>query len=353
MEKKSDLYKKFDEWKSKAERDTDKAVKILRCDGGGEYQKLAEIWTPKGVEFEFTTPYTPEQNGYSERLNRTITESMRSMLFDSKLPVEFWGEAAKTAAYIQNRLPLGDDYGAKTPYKIYTGHKPSVKHLRPFGCVAYCYIPKEKRSKLENKAYRTVFVGYCRSNHQFRVWNPLKKEVEIHTHVFFAETTKGGDLLENPHQFDENWESPIDLDTLDDDDPPILTPEEIARRRNGSGGALFENPRPAEPVGEISEDDNNSIYSEEASGTIFVAPCLAERPAEHQAERPEEHLLERPAEQLMQPAEQPIEQALEPYTTRSGQILKPNPRYFASVALGEKIHEPTTYKEAMASPSHR
>ena len=198
LEKRMDIYETFEIWKLMAERETGEKIQNFRSDNAGEYEKLAEIWSPKGVEFEFTTPYTPEQNGLSERLNRTITEAVRCMLFDAQLPTEFWGEAAKTAAYLQNCLPLGDKWGAKTPYELYKGFKPSVKHIRPFGCVVHTHIPKERRAKLKSTSYRGVFIGYCKSNEQFRVWNPSRKEVEIRTHVAFLETEKGGQLLENP-----------------------------------------------------------------------------------------------------------------------------------------------------------
>ena len=42
---------------------------------------------------------TPESNRIAERANRTIIETSRTMLADSKLNLEFWGEAANTAAY--------------------------------------------------------------------------------------------------------------------------------------------------------------------------------------------------------------------------------------------------------------
>ena len=88
------------------------------------------MWTPRRIEFDRTTPYTLEQDGFSKRLNRTFRETMSSMPHDSKLPA-LLGEAATTAAYVRNRLPHGDDYEVKTLYEIYTGHKPSFGHLRP------------------------------------------------------------------------------------------------------------------------------------------------------------------------------------------------------------------------------
>ncbi len=44
----------------------------------------------EGIKHEYTIPKTPEQNGVSERMNRTLVEAVRSMLADSKLPHRFW-----------------------------------------------------------------------------------------------------------------------------------------------------------------------------------------------------------------------------------------------------------------------
>lgn len=52
-----------------------------------------------------TCPYTPEQNGAVERINRTLVEKARSMLNDVGLPKKFWVEAVSTAAYLVNRSP--------------------------------------------------------------------------------------------------------------------------------------------------------------------------------------------------------------------------------------------------------
>ena len=44
-----------------------------------------------------TAPYTPEQNGVAERLNRTQTERVRAMLFDAKLEEGYWAAWHQTA----------------------------------------------------------------------------------------------------------------------------------------------------------------------------------------------------------------------------------------------------------------
>ena len=69
---------------------------------GGEYRSnsFSKLCTEKGIVQQFTCPYTPEQNGVAERLNRTILESARSMIYHANLPLVFWAEACNTAVYL-------------------------------------------------------------------------------------------------------------------------------------------------------------------------------------------------------------------------------------------------------------
>ena len=80
------------------ERSTEHKVKTLRSDNGGEYTSNAfESYLKKEVvRHEYTIPKTPEQNGVSKRMNRTLVEKVRSMLTNSKLPHRFWAEALAT-----------------------------------------------------------------------------------------------------------------------------------------------------------------------------------------------------------------------------------------------------------------
>ena len=47
--------------------------------------------------------YTPQQNGITERMNRTLLDKVRCMIVSFGLPKCFWGEAVSTAAYLVNR----------------------------------------------------------------------------------------------------------------------------------------------------------------------------------------------------------------------------------------------------------
>jgi hypothetical protein len=65
-------------------------IKAMHCDNASEYKALgALLLNDYGIQFEYTTVYTPEQNGVSERLNRSLISVARAMLLDAKLPVRF------------------------------------------------------------------------------------------------------------------------------------------------------------------------------------------------------------------------------------------------------------------------
>ena len=103
-----------------------------------------------------TLPKIPEQNHVAETLNRTLVETVCSMLIDSKLPHKFWAEALTTAAYLWNQSPTKVIEGI-SPYKAWTKEKPQAEHLRAFGCNAYSHVPKDERQKLHSKVRKCIF----------------------------------------------------------------------------------------------------------------------------------------------------------------------------------------------------
>ena len=125
-------------------------VKVLRSDNGGEYasDKFTKFCANKGILHEFTVPYCPQQNGVAERLNRTIMQGARSMLYQAKLPLEFWAEACSTAVCLHNRSPTAASKD-ETPFHCLFGRRPDISNLRVFGCVSYVHVPDSQRRKLD------------------------------------------------------------------------------------------------------------------------------------------------------------------------------------------------------------
>jgi hypothetical protein len=175
----------FTELKARIELETGLKIQVVRCDNAPEYKALAEHYRPYGLKFEFITPYFHQQNGVPERLNRTLVTVARAMLQDAGLPERFWEDAIATACYIRNRIPVGPK--GMTPEEAYSGKKPYIGHLRAWGCLAYHYIPLEKRRKLEPTAAKTYFIGYMPTSRQYRLYDPINKRIIVSTAPTFRE----------------------------------------------------------------------------------------------------------------------------------------------------------------------
>lgn len=191
LKRKSDVLEKFKEWKVMIEKKTGRKLKTLRTDNGGEYTS-ADFETylrQEGVRHQKTIPKTPEQNGASERLNRTIVEAVRSMLCDSKLDQKFWAEATSTAVYLRN-ISYTSTLKHKTPFEALHGKKPSVKHLRTFGCIAFSHVPKDERHKLDPKSRKAIMVGYGSETKGYRLYDPVKKTIFFSRDVLFNESER-------------------------------------------------------------------------------------------------------------------------------------------------------------------
>jgi hypothetical protein len=73
----------------------------------------------------------------------------------------------------------------KTPHEAWTSKKPSLVHLRVFGCDTYVHVLKEKRSKMDNKTKKCIFIGYKDGVKGYKLWNPvIKKTVYSHDVIF-------------------------------------------------------------------------------------------------------------------------------------------------------------------------
>ena len=166
-----------------------KRLKTLRTDNGGEYtsSEFKQYLKEGGVRHELTIPKTPQQNGVAERMNRTLVETVRSMLIDARLPKKFWAESLSTAVYLRNRSPTKTVVGM-TPFEAWYGYKPDVSHLRVFGCTVYTHIEKDERSKFDSKAKRCFLLGYGTETKGYRLYDVEKKRVIHSRNVVFKES---------------------------------------------------------------------------------------------------------------------------------------------------------------------
>ncbi|XP_010422526.1 PREDICTED: uncharacterized protein LOC104707795 [Camelina sativa] len=163
-------------------------IKVLRSDNGGEYtgHRFKEHLAKHGILHQTSCPYTPQQNGVAERKNRHLMEVALSIMFHKHVPKRYWEDALMTACYLINRTPtkvLQDI----SPFEVLNQIKPSLNHLRVFGCVCFFLIPGEQRTKLDAKSTKCMFIGYAISQKGYKCYDPTTSCLLVSRDVKFME----------------------------------------------------------------------------------------------------------------------------------------------------------------------
>ncbi|CAB0019909.1 unnamed protein product [Nesidiocoris tenuis] len=213
LKQKSEVLEVFKQYKREAERSTGAKLKYLQSDNGTEYinKEFDNYLKEKGIQRRLSTVHTPQQNGLAERRNRTLQDKARCLLIDGKLPAELWAEAIFTANYINNRTP-SRTLNHITPFEKWVKRPPSVRHLHIFGSKVYILNKNPNKGKFDARATEGVFVGYSEVSKAYRIWMPLTRKIEVTRDVrvlkdlFFKDTTKKIDSLEEPETIHQNEE---------------------------------------------------------------------------------------------------------------------------------------------------
>jgi hypothetical protein len=185
-------------------------IKKIRSDNGTEFKnsQIEGFLEDEGIKHEFSSPYTPQQNGVVERKNRTLLDMARTMLDEYKTPDRFWAEAINTSCYSINRLYLHRIL-KKTSYELLTGKKPNVSYFRVFGSKCFILIKRGRKSKYAPKDVEGFLLGYDSNRRAYRVFNKSTGLVEVSCDIVFDET--------NGSQVEQ-----VDLDELDDEEAPCI-----------------------------------------------------------------------------------------------------------------------------------
>nr|GEW54534.1 putative ribonuclease H-like domain-containing protein [Tanacetum cinerariifolium] len=138
------------------------------------------------IKREFGVARAPQQNKVAERKNRTLIEAIRTMLADSLLPIPFWAEAVNTACYVQNRVLVIKPHN-KTPYELLLGRSPSIRFMRPFGCLVTILNTLDPLRKFDGKDNEGFLVRYSVNSKVFRVFNSRTRIVQETLHINFLE----------------------------------------------------------------------------------------------------------------------------------------------------------------------
>lgn len=227
LKQKSEAVDKLKEYVRWVENLFGRKPQVVRSDGGGEFNnnELLDFYKKQGIQPQFTTPYSPQQNGVAERKNRSLTEMATCMLADAGMEKRFWGEAILTATYLQNRLPSRSI--PKTPFELWWGRKPELSHLRVFGSKAYVHVPESKRKKLDSKARKLTFVGYAMDQKAYRFVDLETDKITVSRDARFIELDYETASIEVPtHTEQKKKENGIKDNTVDIEMMPFTEEKE-------------------------------------------------------------------------------------------------------------------------------
>lgn len=255
IKNKSDVLNCFIKYNAKIKTKFMHSVRTLHSDNGGEYKNVEfkEYLESEGITHELTAPYTPEQNGRAEREMRTIVESARSMLYGRNVPLYLWAEAVNCAVYLLNRSSSSQTPDV-TPFELWNGVKPSLEHVRVFGCEGYVHVPGQLRTKLDSKSRKMLLVGYDHTN--YKMYDPRTKRITISRNVIFNEN-KSPEINENVERLyylqEESPEQEEVLEHMEEESDPIAEPDnhdtldsELSTYSANDGDETYEPPHPIE-----------------------------------------------------------------------------------------------------------
>ena len=122
-------------------------------------------------------------------MNRTIVNTVRSIMFFKNVKLIFWADVVLCVVYIKNRCPC-NVIKDKTPCEMWYGHIPLVRHLKVFGSTCYALIPKEQRNKLGARSHKCFVLGYSNTSKAHHLYDEVKEKFIISRDVIYLESSK-------------------------------------------------------------------------------------------------------------------------------------------------------------------
>ena len=219
LHEKSKAFVTLKNYKAYVEKEIDAYITCLTTYRGGEFtlNEFRESCQSQGISRQLTTAYTPQKNRVAERKNRTIMNVVRSMLNEKQVPKAFWPEVVRWCVHIQNRFPIVAIEN-KTLEEAWSGEKPVVEYFEFFGCAAHVHVPDQRRSKLDNKSIKCVFLVVNDESKAWRLYDPVSKKIIINKDVVFEEEEiwDWGRTVEEIKRDILEWEDEDESDEEDD-----------------------------------------------------------------------------------------------------------------------------------------
>lgn len=172
LKHKDEAFEKFKAFKDLVENESDRKIKCLKSDRGGEFtlDEFFDFCEEHGIKRQFSTARTPQQNGVVERMNITIQQMAHAMLDESGTPATFWSEVTFAAITILNQANVRVN-STQTHHELWYGKTLIVKYFKVFGSKCYIKRTDEKLGKFEPKADEGILLGYSSQSKGYKCYN--------------------------------------------------------------------------------------------------------------------------------------------------------------------------------------
>lgn len=204
LKSKDQAFSSFKHYVAFAERDTNKKMKKVRTENGGEY--TLNEWDTFCLNSGIT--HSPQLHGTAERFNRTLLDKILPLIFHAGLPVRFWEAGAHHAVSSYNLTPTRTNKGRAPPYTLWKSKPAHYLSLRAFGCKGYRLITGPTQGgKLSSKSNPCLHLHTLPDGDGWLVWDlRLNREVKTHNVVFYENDFPGlGQISGKTHSDWFSW----------------------------------------------------------------------------------------------------------------------------------------------------
>jgi hypothetical protein len=142
---------------------------IIHSDRGSEFTntELERYCNRNTIRQRFSDAYTPQQNGLAKRFNRTILESLKTILLDSGLRKNLWSEVLSASTLTLNQVPT--HRSKKSPYELFKGISIPIDYFHPIGNPVAVLSAHKKKPKLEPRGKLGRLIGFNPEIKSYRI----------------------------------------------------------------------------------------------------------------------------------------------------------------------------------------
>jgi len=188
LHSKTEVFTRFSGFSKMLNNQFNVSIKVIRFDNGTEFvnNQMENFCKTNGILHQTSCAYTPQQNGVVERKLRHLLNVARSLMFESGLPLEYWGEAILTSVFLINRTPTSILNG-NSPFELIYKYSPNYDILKVFRCL--CFATKLNNSdKFTERVVKCVFLGYVPDKKGYKLLNLDTNSIFISRDVMFYES---------------------------------------------------------------------------------------------------------------------------------------------------------------------